>query len=83
MTAKAAVKLRSGEVRPLLVRLLGGLVLYVTTLYRSPAGAYRQEAAAAKERAWYPELGVLGIQEGKSPALKCEVGRLTAAVALL
>ena len=26
----------------------------------------------------YPELGVLGIQEGKSPALVREVGRLTA-----
>jgi hypothetical protein len=26
----------------------------------------------------YPELAVLGIQEGKSPALVREIGRLTA-----
>ncbi len=77
MTAKAAVKLRSGEVRPLLVRLLGGLVLYVTTLYCSPAA--RTGKKRGREGAGlYPELGVLGIQEGKSPALVREVGRLTA-----
>lgn len=77
MTAKAAVKLRSGESRPLLVRLLGGLVLYVTTLYCSPAA--RTGKKRGREGAGlYPELGVLGIQEGKSPALVREVGRLTA-----
>jgi hypothetical protein len=77
VTAKAAVKLRSGEARPLLVRLLGGLVLYVTTLYCSPAA--RTGKNRGREGAGlYPELGVLGIQEGKSPALVREVGRLTA-----
>jgi hypothetical protein len=77
VTAKAAVKLRSGESRPLLVRLLGGLVLYVTTLYCSPAA--RTGKKRGREGAGlYPELGVLGIQEGKSPALVREVGRLTA-----
>jgi hypothetical protein len=77
VTAKAAVKLRSGESRPLLVRLLGGLVLYVTTLYCSPAA--RTGNKRGREGAGlYPELGVLGIQEGKSPALVREVGRLTA-----
>jgi hypothetical protein len=77
VTAKARPKLRSGEARPLLVRLLGGLVLYVTTLYCSPAA--RTGNKRGREGAGlYPELGVLGIQEGKSPALVREVGRLTA-----
>jgi hypothetical protein len=71
------VKLRSGEQRPLLVRLLGGLVLYVSTLYCSPSA--RTGKQRGREGAGlYPELGVLGIQEGKSPALVREIGRLTA-----
>jgi hypothetical protein len=61
----------------LLVRLLGGLVLYVGTLYCSPA--VRTGKGRGREGAGlYPELGMLGIQEGKSPALVLEVGRLTA-----
>jgi hypothetical protein len=59
------------------VRLLGGLLLWVTTLYCSPAP--RTGRGRGREGAGlYPELGVLGIQEGKSPALVREVGRLTA-----
>jgi len=59
------------------VRLLGGLLLWVTTLYCSPAS--RTGKGRGREGAGlYPELGVLGIQEGKSPALVREVGRLTA-----
>jgi len=77
VTAQARVKLRSGEPRPLLIRLLGGLMLYVTTLYCSPAA--RTGKKRGREGAGlYPELGVLGIQEGKSPALVREIGRLTA-----
>jgi hypothetical protein len=52
-------------------------MLWVTTLYCSPAlrtGKGRKREGAGL----YPELGVLGIQEGKSPALVREVGRLTA-----
>ena len=59
------------------VRLLGGLILWVTTLYCGPAsltGKRRGREGAGL----YPELSVLGIQEGKSPALVYEVGRLTA-----
>jgi hypothetical protein len=59
------------------VRLLGGLLLYVTTLYCSPArrtGKGRGQEGSGL----YPELGVLGIQEGKSPALVREIGRLSA-----
>jgi hypothetical protein len=70
-------KLRGGEPRTLRVRLLGGLLLWVTTLYCSPA--LRTGKGRGREGSGlYPELGILGIQEGKSPALVREVGRLTA-----
>jgi len=69
--------LRRGEQRPLRVRLLGGLLIYVMTLFCSPAR--RTGRGRGKEGSGlYPELGVLGIGEGKSPALVREVGRLTA-----
>jgi hypothetical protein len=69
--------LRGGEGRPLRVRLLGGLVLWVTTLYCSPAR--RSGKGRGREGSGlYPELGLLGIQEGKSAALVRYVGRLTA-----
>jgi len=56
---------------------LGGLLLYVVTLYCSPAR--RTGRGRGREGAGlYPELGVLGIHEGKSPALVRDVGRLTA-----
>ncbi len=59
------------------MRLLGGLLIYVMTIYCSPArstghGRGREGSGS------YPELGALGIQEGKSPALIRDVGRLTA-----
>ena len=69
--------MRGGEPRQLRVRLLGGLLLWVTTLYCSPA--LRTGKKRGREGSGlYPELGILGIQEGKSPALVREVGRLTA-----
>ena len=70
-------KFRAGEARSIGVRLLGGLLIYVTTLYCSPRR--RTGNGRGKEGAGlYPELGMLGIQEGKSPALVREIGRLTA-----
>lgn len=69
--------MRSGERRPLSVRLLGGLLIYVTTLYCGPV--QRTGRGRGREGSGlYPELAVLGIQEGKSPALVREVGRQTA-----
>jgi hypothetical protein len=53
------------------------LLIYVTTLYCSPArrtGKGRGPEGAGV----YPEWALLGIQEGKSPALVREVARLTA-----
>ncbi|MFI5105473.1 MAG: hypothetical protein ACHP79_11150, partial [Terriglobales bacterium] len=59
------------------VRLLGGLLIWVATLYCSPA--LRTGKKRGREGAGlYPELAVLGIQEGKSPALVREIGRLSA-----
>lgn len=56
---------------------MGGLILWVTTLDFGPAA--RTGKGRGREGAGlYPELGVLGIQEGKSPALVSEIGRLTA-----
>src|SRR4051812_461907 len=70
-------KLRRGEWRPLRVRLLGGLLISVMTLYCRPAR--RTGRGRGREGSGlYPELGVLGIQEGKSPALVRALGRLTA-----
>ncbi len=69
--------MRGGEQRPLRVRLLGGLLIYVMTLYCSPA--LRTGRRRGREGSGvYPELGALGIHEGKSPALVRDLGRLTA-----
>lgn len=60
-----------------MVRLLGGLMIYVTTLYCSPAR--RTGRGRGREGAGiYPEWSLLGIQEGKSPALVRDVARQTA-----
>lgn len=60
-----------------MLRLLGGMVLWVTTLYcgpktRSGKGRGREGGGL------YPELALLGFSEGSSPALVSRVGRLTA-----
>ena len=56
---------------------MGGLLLWVVTLYCSPA--LRTGKKRGREGSGlYPELGILGIQEGRSPALVREVGRLLA-----
>jgi hypothetical protein len=65
---------RTPEKRPLTLRLLGGLVLYLSTLYYGPAA--RTGKGRGKEGGGlYPELAVFGISEGSSPALISWVGR--------
>ena len=59
------------------MRLLGGLLIYVMTIYCSPA-RLTGRGRGREGSGLYPELGVLGIQEGKSPALVREIGRLSA-----
>ena len=72
-------KLRAGDARPLMVRLLGGLLLWVTTLYCGPAPWRRSGGRRGCEGSGvYPELAWLGILEGNSPALVREVARQTA-----
>ena len=70
----APTPLRKPQARPLTVRLLGGLVLYLSTLYCAPLA--RTGKGRGREGAGlYPELSVLGISEGSSPALLSTVGR--------
>lgn len=59
------------------MRLLGGLLIWVTTLYCSPTRRTGKKRGREGSGV-YPELGILGIQEGKSPALVRELGRLSA-----
>jgi hypothetical protein len=66
--------LRQPEKRPLTLRLLGGLILFVSTLYCGPktrTGKGRGQEGAGL----YPELAVLGFAEGSSAALVSLVGR--------
>jgi hypothetical protein len=61
------------------VRLLGGLLIWVTTLYCGPRTRTGKRRGRGREGSGlYPELALLGIQEGKSAALVREVGRQTA-----
>jgi hypothetical protein len=76
---EAAVGLRSPQRRSRRVRLLSGLVLFVTTLYcpRRPAGRKREDATE-QAAGLFPELAALGISNGSSPALQALVARMVA-----
>lgn len=66
--------MRKPEKRPLTLRLLGGLILFVSTLYCGP----RRRTAKGRGRegtGLYPELAVLGFAEGNSAALVSLIGR--------
>jgi hypothetical protein len=52
-------------------------MIYVMTLYCKPSSSTGR-GRGREGSGLYPELGVLGIQEGKSPALVRDIGRLTA-----
>jgi hypothetical protein len=74
---QAARPLRAAEKRSLRVRLLGGLVVFLTTLYCGPKR--RTGNGRGREGAGlYTELAVLGVSEGVSPGLISRVGRMTA-----
>jgi hypothetical protein len=61
------------------LRLLGGLLVWVSTLYCGPASQRKGGRHRGGEGAGvYPELAWLGFVEGKSPALVREVARQTA-----
>lgn len=61
----------------MLVRLLGGLVLGISTLYCGPR-ARTGNGRGREGSGLYPELAVLGFSAGSSPALASRVARLTA-----
>jgi hypothetical protein len=63
----------------LTLRLLGGLILWVSTIYCGPA-ARRGQGRGREGAGVYPELAVLGFQEGDSPALCSLVARTAALV---
>lgn len=69
--------MRPPEPRSLTVRLLGGLVLWVSTLYCGPS-ARTGKGRGGEGAGLYPELAVLGFSEGSSPALASLVGRMSA-----
>jgi hypothetical protein len=60
-----------------LVRLLGGLVVYLSTLYCGPK-LRTGRGRGGEGSGLYPELAALGFSEGSSPALASRVSRLTA-----
>ena len=73
----AAIPLRASQPRTLQVRLLCGLVLWVTTAYCAPR---RTKATDPSEQlaGLYPELAALGFGKGCSPALQYKVARIVA-----
>jgi hypothetical protein len=68
---------RAPEKRSLALRLLGGLVVWISTCYCGPV-ARTGKRRGGEGAGLYPELAVLGIREGSSPALARQVGRLSA-----
>jgi hypothetical protein len=74
----AAVALKAPEPRPLQVRLLCGLVLWISTLYCAPRRRPADKEKSERVVGLYPELAVLGFGKGCSPALQYKVARLVA-----
>jgi hypothetical protein len=77
VTDQAAQPLRQPEPRWRRIRLVGGLMLWICTLYCGPkarTGKGRGRAGSGL----YPELALLGFSEGCSPALVSRVGRAAA-----
>ena len=73
----AAIPLRAPQPRSLKVRLLCGLMLWITTSYCAPRG--RRDAASGEQLAGlYPELAAFGFGKGCSPALQYKVARIVA-----
>ena len=73
----AAIPLRAPQPRTLKVRLLCGLVLWVSTAYCAPR---RTKATDPSEQlaGLYPELAAFGFGKGCSPALQYKVARIVA-----
>ncbi len=61
-----------------MVRLLGGLVITVMTLYCSPRARTDKKKRGREGGGLYPELAAYRISEGSSPNIQAEVGRQVA-----
>ena len=76
---EVAVALRAPQQRPLRVRLLCGLVLFISTWYCAPRRVKQGTQQPQEQQAGlYPELAALGFGKGCSPALQYTVARIVA-----
>jgi len=76
---EAALESKSPQPRPLRVRLLCGLVLFVSTSYCAPDGRkLRARQLLGAHAGLYPELAAFGFGKGCSPALQYKVARIVA-----
>ena len=75
---QAAIPLRTPQSRPLQVRLLCGLVLFLSTGYCAPRCGKRNTSPSQQQGGLYPELAALGFGKGCSPALQYTVARMVA-----
>jgi hypothetical protein len=73
----AAIPLRAPEPRSLKVRLLCGLMLWITTSYCAPRRG-RDVDPGEQLAGLYPELAAFGFGKGCSPALQYKVARIVA-----
>jgi hypothetical protein len=74
---EAVIPLRAPRPRTLKVRLLCGLILWITTSYCAPRR--RRDADPGEQLAGlYPELAAFGFGKGCSPALQYKVARIVA-----
>ena len=73
----AAVPLRSPQPCTRQIRLLCGLVLWVSTVYHAPRHTKNTDPGE-QQAGLYPELAALGVGKGCSPALQYKVARLIA-----
>ena len=67
--------LRSPIRTSLLVRLLCGLVLEITTLYCAPARSNEKNIVTEERRGFYPELALYGFAKGVSACLEDRIVR--------
>jgi len=72
-----AYPLERGRMRQIRVRLLGGLVMWVTSLYCAPRSS-RRSASQEKVPGVYVELTQFGFGKGCTPALQSKVARQAA-----
>ncbi len=76
--ADAVLPLKAPERRSLKIRLAGGLVLWLLTLYCAPRPRKQNENDQHQRVGLYPELAALGVRHGSCPALQSLVARTVA-----